>query len=374
MANDRMDPWRDYAPGTRAIHAGAPLRENGRPLRDGPVFASAYHASGDAPFDFDVYGRSSNPTWRAYELALSSLEDGDTVVFPSGLAALLAVFESALPARGVLIMQDDAYYSGRRFATQTLRARGTDVRLVPTHELETYDLSACNVLLIETPTNPLLNVCDIGALAQRCKKTGTLLAVDNTLMTPILQAPLAMGADISISSDTKALAGHSDVLLGHVSTRDAELAKRLRAHRESTGSIPGPMEVWLAHRSLATLDVRMRRQCANAAAIADAVRQAQPELNVCYPQPIGAPGGMGGPLLHFTLDSAERTRRFFANCRLVAEATSFGGVHSTAERRARWEGDAVPEGFIRFSAGCEDTDDLVRDVVQALRAAYSPQP
>src|SRR5206468_9877010 len=141
--------------------------------------------------------------------------------------------------------------------------------------------------------------------------------------------------------------GHADLLMGHVATRDAELAKRIRGWRGQTGAVPGPFETWLAHRSLATLDVRLERQCANARAIAGFLSARRDVTDVRYP---GA-----GMIVSFTLESSERAQAFLSACELVFEATSFGGIHTTAERRARWgQGDAVPEGFIRLSAGIED--------------------
>lgn len=162
-----------------------------------------------------------------------------------------------------------------------------------------------------------------------------------------------------------------------MAVRDASLAERVRTWRTQTGGVPGPMEVWLAHRSLATLEVRLSRQCGNALALASFLRT-QPEVSgVRYP---GLPGDPAhevasrqmqrhGPLIGFTLPDRARAECFLSACQLVDEATSFGGVHTTAERRARWGGDAVPEGFIRFSAGCEDPQDLIADVAQALDAS-----
>jgi len=195
-------------------------------------------------------------------------------------------------------------------------------------------------------------VADIAALARSAHDAGALVAVDNTLLTPLGQQPLALGADFAVYSDTKAMTGHSDVLMGHVATRDAELGRQIRAWRTTTGALPGPFEAWLAHRSLATLDVRLERQQRNARAIAELLAERGVEAR-CY-----------GMVVSFTLPNAQR---FLESCELVIEATSFGGVHSSAERRARWnQGDDVDEGFIRFSAGIEDTDDLLEDIQSAL--------
>jgi cystathionine gamma-lyase len=183
-----------------------------------------------------------------------------------------------------------------------------------------------------------------------------------------------------VAADTKALTGHGDVLLGHVAVRDPEWKQRLLAWRTQIGSIPGPMEVWLAHRSLATLDVRLERMCSNALAIAESLT-GRPEVNsVRYP---GLPGHPAhavasrqmtrfGPVVSFELADRGAGERFLAACELLWEATSFGGVHTTAERRARWGGDKVPEGLIRLSVGCEHLDDLLADLSRGLCAAGEP--
>jgi cystathionine gamma-lyase len=202
------------------------------------------------------------------------------------------------------------------------------------------------------------------------------VAVDNTLATPLGQRPLALGARFSVLSATKALAGHSDLLLGLVCARDAADAAALRAWRSQLGGIPSPFDAWLAHRSLATLDLRLARQSENALALARRLEAHPGVADVrhpglpSHPQHAVAVRQMArtGPLLAFTLPSAAAAQRFLGALELVAEATSFGGVHSTAERRARWGTDRVAPGFIRFSAGCEDVADLVADVERALAA------
>src|SRR5262249_19374767 len=199
---------------------------------------------------------------------------------------------------------------------------------------------------------------------------GALVAVDNTTPTVLGQQPLALGADFVVASDTKALTGHSDLILGHVATREAAWAKRLRTWRTQFGAIPGPMEVWLAHRSLGTLDVRLERMSANALAVAQFLSGRPDVLRVRYP---GLPGDPAhavatrqmtqfGPVVNFELASAAAAEKVLNTCRLVLQATSFGGLQTTAERRARWGGDKLPEGFIRLSAGCEHPGDLLEDL------------
>jgi cystathionine gamma-lyase len=229
-------------------------------------------------------------------------------------------------------------------------------------------------LWIESPSNPGLDVCDIRRLVEAAHARGALVAVDNTLATPLGQRPLELGADFSVASGTKQLTGHGDLLLGYVTGRDAEAMAAVRRWRKIVGAIPGPMESWLAHRSIATLELRVDRQNASALALAEALR-GRPEVSgVRYP---GLPGDPShdvasqqmrryGCVVSFTLPTRARAERFLGALRLVDDATSFGGVRSTAERRRRWGGDAVPEGFIRLSVGAENPEDLVADVLRAL--------
>ena len=219
-------------------------------------------------------------------------------------------------------------------------------------------LPGARLVCVETPSNPGLHVADLDAVAAAAAAAGALLAVDNTLATPLGQRPLDHGADFAMMSGTKSLTGHGDVLLGAVSVRDPELAVELRAWRSHTGALLGPFEAWIAHRSIATLGLRLERSLANARALAEALAARDDVSGVRWP-------GVG-PVVALVLSSAEHAEAFLDACTLVSQATSFGGVHSTAERRGRWGTDDVPEGFVRFSAGCEDTADLVGDVVRAL--------
>jgi cystathionine gamma-lyase len=235
-------------------------------------------------------------------------------------------------------------------------------------------LRGAKLVWLETPSNPRLEAIDIAAVAERAHAAGALVAVDNTLATPLGQLPLALGADFSVASDSKHLSGHGDLILGHVAVREPERAEALTAWRTQTGAVPGPFETWLAHRSLATLELRLERQCATALALAERLLFREDVGGVRYP---GLPGDPAhevasrqmrrfGTVVCFTLDGRERAERFLAACRLVAQATSFGSVHSSAERRGRWGGDDVPDGFIRFSVGCETTEDVLADVERAL--------
>ncbi|MEU6596245.1 cystathionine gamma-lyase [Streptomyces flaveolus] len=364
--------------GTRAVRAGLPEPAKNEPTLPGPVFAAHFHLPGEVSGPY-AYGRDDNPTWTLLERAVSELEapgreDTETLVFASGMAAISAVLFSQLRAGDAVVLPSDGYQVLPLVGAQ-LEAYGVEVRTAPTNgdaQLEVLD--GARLLWIESPSNPGLDVCDIRRLAEAAHARGALVAVDNTLATPLGQRPLELGADFSVASGTKQLTGHGDVLLGYVTGRDAEAMAAVRRWRKIVGAISGPMEAWLAHRSIATLQLRVDRQNATALAVAEALRQ-RPEISgLRYP---GLPDDPShkiaaqqmrryGSVVSFTLPTRTRAERFLAALRLVEDATSFGGVRSTAERRRRWGGDAVPEGFIRMSVGAEDPEDLVADVLRAL--------
>jgi cystathionine gamma-lyase len=316
-----------------------------------------------------------NPTRRRLEAAIGALEGGDCLVFASGQAAITGLLLSLLRPGDTALLPADGYYTVREFAAATLRGQGVAVMLALT--AGPYPpLGGVRLVLLETPANPGLDVCDIAAVSAIGRAAGTLVAVDNTTATPLGQQPLELGADVVVGSGTKALAGHSDLLLGYLATRNQQVLARLRQWRDHTGAVPGAFDAWLAHRSLATLDLRLGRQSANAAAVAAMLTSRTDVDSVRWP---GLPGDpayavaarqmrrMPG-VVSFDLGSAGRVAGFLAGARLVAAATSFGGVHTTADRRAQW-GDDVTEGFVRLSCGIEDTDDLLADLAAALDRA-----
>jgi cystathionine gamma-lyase len=359
---------------TRVIRAGRPQASQGAPFLPGPVFAGPYHLAGDPESSAYTYGRYHNPTWNLFEQALGELEGGEAVVFGSGMAATSAVMGCVLKPGDIAVLPADGYYAARSLAQGFFGQCGVTIRTAPTAlDAQGEALAGAKLLWLESPSNPMLDVCDIKALADRAHAQGALVVVDNTTATILGQRPLELGADFSLASDTKALTGHSDLILGHVAMRDQNWARALRDWRTRFGAIPGPMEVWLAHRSLATLDVRLERMCHNALAIAKLLDGRNEVSRVRYPglptDPAHAIASRQmrrfGPVVSFELASAEAAEKFLGSCRLIEQATSFGGLHTTAERRARWGGDAVPPGFIRLSAGCEHLDDLIQDLTQA---------
>lgn len=372
-----------YADATRAVRAGLPEPVKNEPTLPGPVFAAHFHLPGEVSGPY-TYGRDTNPTWTLLERAIGELEapgrdDVDTVVFASGMAAVSAVLLSQARTGDTVVLPDDGYQA-LPLVREQLQEYGIHVRTAPTAEdAQLAALDGARLLWIETPSNPGLDVCDVRRLVAAAHAGGTLVAVDNTLATPLGQRPLELGADFSVASGTKGLTGHGDLLLGYVVCRDPALAAGIRRWRKVVGAIPGPMEAWLAHRSLATIQLRAERQWGNALAVAEALADRSEVTGLRYP---GLPSDPShktaarqmsgfGSVVSFTLPDRAYAERFMSALRLVEDATSFGGVRSTAERRGRWGGDAVPEGFIRFSAGAEDPGDLVADVLRALDSAGS---
>ncbi|MCI4046695.1 cystathionine gamma-lyase [Streptomyces sp. TRM75563] len=366
--------------GTRAVRAGLPEPEQFEPTLPGPVFAAHFHLSGD-PVGPYTYGRETNPTWTHLERAIGELEapgeEVGTTVFASGMAAITAVLLSQVRSGDAVVLPDDGYQA-LPLVREQLAAYGVEVRTAPTGgDAQLALLTGAKLLWIESPSNPGLDVCDIPRLVEAAHAAGALVAVDNTLATPIGQRPLALGADFSVASDTKGMTGHGDILLGHVTCRAPRLTADVRRWRKVVGAIPGPMEAWLAHRSLSTLQLRIDRQCTTALALAEALAKRPEVTGLRYP---GLPTDPSyavaarqmrrfGSVVSFELTDRETAERFLSALRLVDDATSFGGVRSTAERRGRWGGDAVAEGFIRFSVGAEDPEDLLADVEQALDTA-----
>ncbi|HEY4380355.1 MAG TPA: cystathionine gamma-lyase [Acidobacteriaceae bacterium] len=364
----------------------------GEPLHPGPVFAAPYHTPGDPADAMYSYARSHNPTWTALEKALAQMESGqfapghpqagknyraNALVFASGMAACSSIFGAILRPGDVVVLPENAYFAARVLVQDYFAKMGVVVRLAPTAgNAQAEHLEGARLLWIETPSNPTMEICDIAQLCEKAHAAGVLVAVDNTTATALGQRPLALGADFAVASDTKSMTGHSDILLGHVATRDRELLQKVEEWRTLIGGVLGPMEAWLALRAIATLPLRLERSCANAQRIAEYLTTRPEVSGVLYPGLKGHPGHdvakrqmqYFGAVLSFNLADKAAAETFFAKTKLITEATSFGGTCTCAERRARWGGDAVPEGFIRLSAGIEHIDDLLADLEQTLNA------
>jgi cystathionine gamma-lyase len=356
----------------RLLHHRKPGLGQGDPIVP-PITASATYHLPTVQSGGQFYGRNGNPSWDAVEAQLAILEDAEAVSFPSGMAAIAAALFATLKTGDRLVIPSDGYYVTRVLSDGFLKPLGIEVQAIPTAAYATEDFTGAAVVYMETPSNPGLDVVDIAAVAARAHKAGARVIADNTTMTPLLQRPLDLGCDLVVAADTKAPAGHSDVLFGHVAGRDPALMTRVRDWRRMSGAIPGPFEAFLTHRGIETLEVRLDRMCASAAIIAARLAAHPAVTGLRYPGLPGdashwAVGGQmanGGFLIGFQLADASVAETFLARCPLIEQSTSFGSTHSAAERRARW-GDAVPEGFIRLSVGIEPVEVLWHAIDAAL--------
>ncbi|WP_435771196.1 trans-sulfuration enzyme family protein [Nocardioides sp. SYSU DS0651] len=350
-------------PATIAVTAGRPPHEADQPLNAPITMASTYVATGELE-----YGRYGNPTWSAFEEALGALEGGRALAFSSGMAAVTTLLD--LVGHGGSVVAPRHSYSGTIMALADAEARGrlraTLVDIADTDAVvqAMRDDEDCALLWIESPTNPALEVADIAALAAAARELGIRVVVDNTFATPLLQQPLAQGADIVVHSATKFIAGHSDVVMGAlVVAPDAgdEVFDAVKARRDLAGAVPGPFETWLALRGLRTLHVRLDRAEANAGEIARRLREHPAVEEVRYP-------GFGAMVAAVVAGGADPADLLVRGTSLWVHATSLGGVESTFERRRRWKVEAptIPEGLVRLSVGIEDVEDLWADLAQAL--------
>lgn len=340
--------------------AGRPPHEADEPLNVPITMASTYVATGDLE-----YGRFGNPTWTAFEDALGALEGGRALSFASGMAAVTTLLD--LVGQGSSVIAPRHAYNGTVAALADAESRGrlranlVDITDTAAVVKAMDDDEDCAFLWLESPTNPALEVADIPALAAAARELGIRVVVDNTFATPLLQQPLADGADIVLHSATKYIAGHSDVLMGALVVTDDEVYDAVKARRGLAGSTPGPFEAWLALRGLRTLHVRLDRAQANAVELARRLADHPAVEEVRYP----GFGAIVAPVLAGGADAGDFLVRATS---LWVHATSLGGVESSFERRRRWKLEAatIPEGLVRLSVGIEDVEDLWDDLVQAL--------
>jgi cystathionine gamma-synthase len=339
---------------------------------------SVYRSQG-VPGGGPGYGRNENPGWAAVEAVLADLEGpgAAAVTFASGQAASMALMLALAEGRQTIVFPDDGYYNTRALAGR-LRPHGAGAVAVDLLDLDAVGAAlgaGPAVLWAETPTNPLLRVADLTALAALAAAAGAPFVVDNTVPTGLLQKPLDFGAVASVYSLTKSVSGHSDVLGGAVVTRDAALAAAVRSWRSDGGAIPGPFESWLVLRGMKTLDLRLSRTSDTALAVATFLSSHPRVTAVHYPGVSPSPAAVKqmprgfGPLLSFEIaGSAAEADAVVAAARLIVPATSFGGVESSWERRARWPAETAPDTLIRMSCGIEPADDLLADLAVALDA------
>jgi cystathionine gamma-synthase len=344
-------------PSTLAVTSGRPPHEPDQPLNTPLTMASTYVAGGDLE-----YGRYGNPTWSAFEEALGALEGGRALAFSTGLATVATVLD--LVGQGAKVIAPRHAYQGSTMQLADLEARGRlTVSLVDVTDTAAV-VAACEdaaLVWLESPTNPALEIADIETITKAAHEAGAYVAVDNTFATPMLQRPLDLDADLVVHSATKFLAGHSDVLLGALVTRDDELFGVLKNRRDLVGATPGTLETWLALRGLRTLHLRVERAQANAQALVERMREHPAISEVRYP-------GFGA-IVAIVLAQGEMAADLLTRkTSLWVHATSLGGVESTFERRRRWKTEAatIPEALVRMSVGIEDVDDLWDDLRTAL--------
>lgn len=362
-----------YGDSTRSVKAVGGQFVPGQPIAPVPVPASTFHLSPDESEPLDTYGRASNPTWRQLESALAELEGAaSALIFGSGMAAITSVLRALATPGATVVVPADGYYQVRRYVAEYLVPQGINVVEATAAQI-CEAAGAADVVLAETPANPGLDVVDLHRLAMVCRSRGATLVVDNTTATPFGQQPLSLGADLVVASATKSLSGHSDLIAGYVAGSRPELMAAVERERLLAGPVLGALEAWLVLRSLGSAGLRFERQCANAQALAVMLAGHPAVRSVRYP---GLPDDPAHPvaraqmrrfggLVAVELADAAAAHALVERSALLVAATSFGGIHTSVDRRARW-GDAVGDGFVRISAGIEDTDDLLDDVARAL--------
>jgi len=345
-------------PETAAVSAGRPKAEPGAPLNTGISLNSTFTAGGEIG-----YGRFGNETWQALESTITELERGtSTLAFSSGMAAISAVF-SLLP-HGAPVVASDQGYSGTMALLKKYHEQGRlDVRFVDiANTKDVFEaLIGAAFLWIESPTNPGLEIAEMEVIIGEAKKRNMGVAVDNTFATALNQLPIELGADISMNSVTKYLAGHSDVILGSLTVKDPALHNRLAEARTLLGGIPGPFEAWLALRGIRTFPLRFRAAEASAKILQGRLSEHGKVSRVRYP-------GFGAIISFEVVGDGAAADQLCESSTLITNATSLGGVESTWERRRRWpaESESVPENLVRLSVGCEHVEDIWRDIEVAL--------
>jgi cystathionine gamma-synthase len=368
---------------TIAIHSGGGRDPATGAVREAIQLSTTFERDVDGAYSRGYsYTRSGNPNRDSLEATVAALEQGkEAFAFASGSAASLAVFGLAAPG-GRILCSEDCYHGTARQLRELLPRWGLHADFVDTTSLAAVERSlgtGADLIWVETPSNPLLRISDIAALAELARGKGALLACDNTFSSPVLQRPLELGADIVMHSSTKYLGGHSDVLGGIVVLRQQdEAARRLRDFQSTGGGVPSPFDCWLLSRSIATLPCRVRTQAGTCLELARRLHGDSRLVAVHYPgledHPGHAlarqqmPGGFGAVLSLQVRGGAEEAMEVVARARLFTRATSLGGVESLIEHRASIEGPLTrtPANLLRLSIGLENVDDLYEDLDQAL--------
>jgi len=374
-------------PETAVICAGRPGHAVGGPLNVPVVLASNFHAGTMAAPGIEqgsrAYSRTdATPTWEALEAAVGQVEGGYAVAFSSGMAAVAAVLDLVPAGRRIVAPMDCYFGVGELLADGQQQGRWAvdRVDLTDTASVQAA-VAGADLLWLETPSNPLLDIADLPALCAAGRHAAAIVGVDNTFATPLLQQPLALGADVVVHSATKFIGGHSDLLSGITIARQQALASRLRHRRGLSGATPGALEAFLTLRGLRTLALRLDRGQSNASELARRLDEHPAVSRVRYP---GLPSDPGhrtaaaqmtgfGAVLAFEVADAPTADRLCDAVHVIVHTTSLGGVESTIERRSKLPGQAhVPPGLLRLSVGCEHIDDLWNDLNTALEQASEP--
>jgi cystathionine gamma-synthase len=368
---------------TLAVHAGRRPDAATGAVREPIHLSTTFERGPDGQYPHGYYyARSGNPNRGSLEQAVAALEGGaDAVAYASGSAATLAAFTLAAPG-GRIVCSSDCYHGTAKQLREILPRFGVQADFVDTTDLAAVERAVAPgaaLLWVETPSNPLLRVSDLAALATLAHDRGALLGCDNTFASPVLQRPFALGADLVMHSTTKFLGGHSDVLGGVIVVREAgPMLGRLREFQGAGGGVPSPFDCWLLLRSLPTLPLRVRAQSANALAVARFLAADRRIEHVHYPGLEGHPGhalaarqmhgGFGAVLSVQVPGAADEALAVAARVRLFTRATSLGGVESLIEHRASMEGPLTqtPPNLLRLSVGLENAADLVADLDRAL--------
>eukprot|EP01130_Rhizamoeba_saxonica_P002324 TRINITY_DN12150_c0_g1_i1.p1 TRINITY_DN12150_c0_g1~~TRINITY_DN12150_c0_g1_i1.p1 ORF type:complete len:394 (-),score=128.27 TRINITY_DN12150_c0_g1_i1:27-1208(-) len=385
-------PPSDYKFGTNAIHAGyTPDAHTGALIT--PISLSTTFLQ-ESPGKFYPggfeYARTANPTRNAFEDCIAALEHANWgAAFSSGLAATSTIIQT-LEAGDEVLSIDDVYGGTRRYFTTIAAKFGITFKFIDFADIEAVEAAInenTKIIWAESPTNPTLKMVDIAAISEVAKRNNLVFVVDNTFMSPYFQNPMDHGADLVVHSVTKFINGHSDVVMGIIVGNDEELRQKIKYLQNSVGSIPSPFDSWLALRGVKTLHLRMRQHEENAKAVVAALQSSDKVESVIYPGledykyhdlAVKQMNGFGGMVTFFLKGGIDQARQFLETVELFACAESLGGVESLVDHPAIMTHASVPveeraklgisDSLIRLSVGIEDTDDLIRDIQNALDA------
>ena len=374
---------------TRAIHAGdEPENRTGTVVV--PIYqVSTYKQTHPGAGAGYVYSRTGNPTRTALESCLASLEEAEhALAFASGMAAITTLLLSLLKEGDRILAVEDLYGGTRRLFNRVMRNFGVESTYLKGTDLKDFEANfaaGTKIVWVETPTNPLLRIVDIAGVAKIAHSHNALLVVDNTFMSPYLQHPLRLGADIVVHSTTKYLGGHSDLIGGAVILNDAKLYEKVQFAQNATGAVPGPMDCWLVLRGIKTLAVRLERHCSNAQKVAEFLAGHTKISKVVYPGLASHPqhdlacrqmDNFGGMVSFHLKGGSDACQRLLKHLKIFTPAESLGGVESLIEHPSSMTHASVPkeerdkigvtDSLIRVSVGIEDVEDLIADLSTAL--------